>query len=206
MIAQPLVPPPPFGGGWLGGIPVGAVCPYAGQVASPFDSDDVEAPEQPALWLEQWGWLFCDGRELGIALYPMLFSAIGTLYGGDGEATFRLPDYRGLFLRCTDAGAGRDPGLDQRRSPQGEPYYAGVGSTQEDAMQDHQHAYQLASSGTGKAQFQAGKLELPAKPTGSGGPALPDSVSPIKPEGKPARTDLETRPRNIYVNYIIKCR
>lgn len=206
MIPQPLVPPPPFAGAWLGGVPVGTVCPYAGQLGSPFGGGNVEAPEQPALWLEEWGWLFCDGRELGIALYRMLFSAIGTLYGGDGETTFCLPDYRGLFLRCTDAGAGIDPDASERKSPVTGQNYSGVGSTQGDSLQDHQHAYQLAAIGTGKAQFQAGKVKSPATPTASGGPALPDSVSPLKPDGDPARTSSETRPRNIYVNYIIKCR
>lgn len=41
------------------------------------------------------GWLECDGRALSPADYPRLFAVIGTAYGGDGVATFNLPDLRG---------------------------------------------------------------------------------------------------------------
>ena len=41
------------------------------------------------------GWAFCDGSELPVADYEALFALIGTTYGGDGQATFRLPDLRG---------------------------------------------------------------------------------------------------------------
>jgi microcystin-dependent protein len=49
------------------------------------------------------GWLICDGSQVSRALYPELFSVIGTTYGsGDGFATFTLPDLRGRTI------AGRD--------------------------------------------------------------------------------------------------
>lgn len=41
------------------------------------------------------GWAFCDGRLLDIANNEILFSLIGTTYGGDGQVNFRLPDLRG---------------------------------------------------------------------------------------------------------------
>jgi microcystin-dependent protein len=44
------------------------------------------------------GWLLCDGREYSIAEYPPLFAALGTLYGGDGQSTFAVPDYTGRTL------------------------------------------------------------------------------------------------------------
>lgn len=51
-------------------------------------------------------WLFCDGREISRAEYPDLFEAIGTTYGeGNGTTTFNIPDRRGYFGRCLDAGA-----------------------------------------------------------------------------------------------------
>ena len=51
-------------------------------------------------------WLFCDGRELSREAYPDLFEAIGTTYGeGNGTTTFNIPDRRGYFGRCLDAGA-----------------------------------------------------------------------------------------------------
>ncbi|MGO9228074.1 MAG: phage tail protein [Bryobacteraceae bacterium] len=41
------------------------------------------------------GWAFCDGRLLSVSQYSVLFSLIGTTYGGDGVNTFALPDLRG---------------------------------------------------------------------------------------------------------------
>ena len=41
------------------------------------------------------GWAFCDGSILSIAENDVLFSLIGTTYGGDGQTTFALPDLRG---------------------------------------------------------------------------------------------------------------
>jgi microcystin-dependent protein len=41
------------------------------------------------------GWMFCAGQLLPISENETLFQLIGTTYGGDGEATFALPDLRG---------------------------------------------------------------------------------------------------------------
>ena len=41
------------------------------------------------------GWLFCNGQLLNISQYDVLFSLLGTTYGGDGNTTFALPDLRG---------------------------------------------------------------------------------------------------------------
>ena len=41
------------------------------------------------------GWAFCDGQIVAIAEFETLFNLIGTTYGGDGQATFALPDLRG---------------------------------------------------------------------------------------------------------------
>lgn len=41
------------------------------------------------------GWAFCDGSLLSISQDEVLFSLIGTTYGGDGQTTFALPDLRG---------------------------------------------------------------------------------------------------------------
>jgi len=37
-------------------------------------------------------WMLCQGQELPIAEYDELFSLIGTIYGGDGDMTFALPN------------------------------------------------------------------------------------------------------------------
>lgn len=41
------------------------------------------------------GWLACDGSLQSIAEYDMLYTLLGTTYGGDGQTTFALPDLRG---------------------------------------------------------------------------------------------------------------
>jgi microcystin-dependent protein len=38
------------------------------------------------------GWSFCDGSLLEISDWDELFELIGTTYGGDGQATFALPN------------------------------------------------------------------------------------------------------------------
>ena len=37
-------------------------------------------------------WHWCDGKNLSIADYMSLYSVIGTKYGGDGIATFMIPN------------------------------------------------------------------------------------------------------------------
>jgi microcystin-dependent protein len=41
------------------------------------------------------GWAECNGQLLSINDHDALFNLIGTTYGGDGQTTFALPDYRG---------------------------------------------------------------------------------------------------------------
>src|SRR5580765_5395881 len=41
------------------------------------------------------GWAFCNGQFLPINQNQGLFSILGTMYGGNGQTTFALPDFRG---------------------------------------------------------------------------------------------------------------
>ena len=41
------------------------------------------------------GWAFCAGQVMAIAENDALFTLVGTTFGGDGVATFALPDLRG---------------------------------------------------------------------------------------------------------------
>lgn len=41
------------------------------------------------------GWAFCDGRLLNIAENEVLFTLLGTTYGGDGQNSFGLPNLCG---------------------------------------------------------------------------------------------------------------
>ena len=49
------------------------------------------------------GWAFCEGQLLPINQNTALFSLIGTLYGGNGQTTFALPDLRGAAPLGTGA-------------------------------------------------------------------------------------------------------
>jgi microcystin-dependent protein len=53
------------------------------------------------------GWALCNGQALAIQQYQVLFSILGTTYGGDGVRTFNLPDLRGRVA----IQAGQGPGL-----------------------------------------------------------------------------------------------
>lgn len=52
-------------------------------------------------------WSYCQGQVMSIAENTALFSLIGTMYGGDGQQTFNLPDLRGRV----PVGTGSGPGL-----------------------------------------------------------------------------------------------
>jgi microcystin-dependent protein len=45
-------------------------------------------------WAPQ-GWALCNGQFLPINQNQALFSLLGTMYGGNGQTTFALPDLRG---------------------------------------------------------------------------------------------------------------
>ncbi|MFY0256168.1 phage tail protein [Chitinophaga sp. 30R24] len=53
------------------------------------------------------GWSECNGQLLPISSNTALFSLLGTTYGGDGRASFALPNLAGQVL----IGAGQGPGL-----------------------------------------------------------------------------------------------
>lgn len=53
------------------------------------------------------GWADCNGKLMDLQSNAVLFSILGTTYGGDGKTSFALPDLRG----CAAVGAGAGPGL-----------------------------------------------------------------------------------------------
>lgn len=53
------------------------------------------------------GWCPCDGRSLPKLGYPDLWAVLGETYGpGSTQDTFRIPDFRGYFLRGAGGAAG----------------------------------------------------------------------------------------------------
>src|SRR5215203_562757 len=52
-------------------------------------------------------WAFCAGQLMSISQNTALFSILGTTFGGNGQTTFGLPDFRSR----TNVGTGQGPGL-----------------------------------------------------------------------------------------------
>ena len=52
------------------------------------------------------GWALCNGAQLQISQNQALFSLLGVVYGGNGQATFNLPDLQGRMPRGQGQGAG----------------------------------------------------------------------------------------------------
>lgn len=194
---------PPF----FGDLPVGSVVAFAGNLGSPASipaegSGNVpltSSPPQTCVTdnLEAWGWMLCDGRRLHCGLYPLLFAVLGYQYGGNAKY-FNIPDYRGYFLRGLNGGSDKDPGADTRKPPPGGKGPGEVGSTQPDSLKFHRHQYgtapsPAAPSNTGQAD---GATTSTLAYTVGTYPAEDSHVSDVNAE--------ETRPINIYVNYIIK--
>jgi len=92
------------------------------------------------------GWVFCDGQLLPIAENEALFTLLGTMYGGDGQSTFAVPDLRGRL--ALHAGNGVPPGQSAGTET--------VALTT-DQLPAHTHAFQVASS-RGTLTSPAGKL------------------------------------------------
>jgi microcystin-dependent protein len=55
------------------------------------------------------GFAKCDGQLLPISQNTAVFALIGTIYGGDGETTFALPDLRGRVAVHQGSGPGLQP-------------------------------------------------------------------------------------------------
>ena len=157
-------------------MPVGTVLSYAGTTL----------PD---------GWLWCDGSLLAKPLSPAdilydLYQSIGTAWGGDGVTNFRLPDMRGMFMRGIDNGAGNDPDATTRTA-----MYSGgnigdnVGSYQCDTLKSHNHT---------AAVYLFDTPDIPSAKFESSDGGSNDVAATYFTGGN------ETRPKNVYVNFIIK--
>jgi len=80
------------------------------------------------------GWLACDGTPQQISRFAALFKLLGTTYGGDGVATFGIPDLAGSAAM----GAGDGDGLTPR--PLGSSGGTPFAELDIDQMPAHAHA------------------------------------------------------------------
>lgn len=184
------------------GVPSGTILPFGGSV--------ITVPS---------GYLVCDGSEVNIADYPLLFAAIGTSWGGNGTTTFRLPDLRGQFLRGVDGGAGVDPNAADRTALNGGNTGDAVGSYQMDELETHTHTGTTDNDGIHSHRIIG---ETSGADTAGGDDIILDldDNGPTGNQNFNNSTDTdgahthnfttaatggdETRPKNAYVHYIIK--
>ena len=133
------------------------------------------------------GFLKANGALVSTTTYAELFAEIGyTFGGGDGGASFSLPDLRGQFLRGWDDGRNADPGR-------------AFGSAQDDAFQGHQH-----QSRTGQYDYSGYGGQYPNSPYAySTATNVVLNPSTDNVNGAP-RTANETRPRNVALLACIK--
>lgn len=54
-------------------------------------------------------WAFCNGQLMPIAQNTPLFAILGVTYGGNGQTTFALPDFRGRVPMFWGQGPGLSP-------------------------------------------------------------------------------------------------
>jgi len=88
-------------------------------------------------------WALCNGATLAIAQNSVLYSLIGTYYGGNGQTTFQLPN---LMARAA-CSQGTGPGLSQRTIGQSFGEFSHTLTSNE--MPAHTHQAQ-GFAGTGK--------------------------------------------------------
>ncbi len=173
-------------------VPPGTIQAYGGIIdGNPGDTVDGGAPAH----LPPSGWLLCNGDQLnGLnSTYASLYAAIGINFGGNTTSqAFNLPDLRGRFLRATDNGAGIDPDSASRTYDNiGGNTGDQVGSSQTAAFAAHTHSYltstcaEMAQAGTGGVYYTMNSACYGTNTSGAAGGS-------------------ETRPVNVYVNYIIK--
>ena len=158
-------------------MPAGMIVPFAGPVE--------KIPS---------GWLLCDGSAVSRSEYIKLYNAIGVCWGeGDGSTTFNLPDLRGLFLRGVSGDSGNDEDADSRimlKEGSGGNTGNNVGSYQADAIRNIKWGLYIADGGE--------KYQLPAAFQPGYSTWTWFDTSWLVPTGS------DNRPKNVYVNYIIK--
>lgn len=165
------------------------------------------------------GWVLCDGSLKSRTQYSALFQVIGYSHGGSGDQ-FRVPDYRGMFLRGVDAGSGRDPEAAVRSA-----MFSGgntgnqVGSIQDFANAKHSHsgATRTMNSNAEHAHTSSNVYWTSTRDFKADGvwpsPVYVGTSTAITSMANVDHTHNfdtavsgaeESRPKNAYVNYIIK--
>ena len=109
---------------------------------------------------------------------------------GDGSSNFRIPDFRGKFIRSLDSGAGIDGGRI-------------LGSYQMDAMQQIYGDFGIVTT-QGHGAHSNGAFYQAASGTGDEGGEHDEGWNFYFDSSRVTRTATETRPKNISLRLIIK--
>lgn len=120
------------------------------------------------------GWATCQGQIMAIAQNSALFALLGTIYGGNGQTTFGLPNFSGR----SPVGQGTGPGL----TPITIGEVAGTENITMNINQMPMHTHvATASSSTGTAQ-----IAVPAATTGTtqATPSTGTVLGPIAAAGR----------------------
>ncbi|OJW34629.1 MAG: hypothetical protein BGO54_07820 [Sphingobacteriales bacterium 46-32] len=159
--------------------PIGTILAFAGNI------DKIPA-----------GWKLCNGDILSIHGNEEVFNVIGYNWGKQPNGDFNLPDLRGVFLRGVSFNSGQDPDVDARNANGGGEKNA-VGSSQGDAFAKHSHPVHIGVSQPGGSNINESIC------------ADDDGGVHLTVKNKAIATEVggnETRPKNKYVNYIIRCK
>lgn len=111
-----------------------------------------------------------------------------------GLSTFNLPDMRGMFARGTDPTGINDPDFASRTAVNGGNSGGQVGSSQVDAVPDHDHY----------VVFRAGAGGIVPEAPGGGGTYIYPTSTIYQLFGTETVISTESRPKNLNINYIIK--
>lgn len=147
-------------------------------------------------WRTRNGFLVCDGSTLNSTTdteYANLYTAIGTTWGGSSASAFNVPDLKGAYLR----GIGTSTVFTQDRT-------ITLAQILDDALQAHEHRTRGDNSGSGSgSSYRYGDTDGSAvSPVLQQFQSLP-GLQEYNGQGTP-RTDNETRPNSIGVQFLIK--
>lgn len=116
------------------------------------------------------GWATCDGQIMPITQNTALFALLGTMYGGDGQRTFALPNLQGCFA----IGTGQGPGLSSRSV--GEAGGSAAVALTPSQMPTHGHSLNAAASATSSSP---GGNALAPPVNGSAAYRIPGALTPM---------------------------
>jgi microcystin-dependent protein len=145
------------------------------------------------------GWALCDGSVLSIATYQVLFTVVGTTYGGNGQTTFALPDLRGRAVISQGNGAGLSGYV------MGQQVGAEAVTINTAQMASHTHSF-AATNTAGNTATPSPTVVLAGTPSGLpiyDGSATPVALSPQAVTSAGASHPHNNRQPYLAITYII---